>query len=158
MNLEHAQKWAHALGNDIDALGDMYADWFTLEHTMVDDHCLDTITDRDMLKAALGGIASGTNGTYTFTANEWLGGTGYGLIHWDVTIEGATSFRGIPTEGETLTGIGSTFHEFDENGKIKLESTFWEDNRIFVQLGVPIVRPHYWRADFDMAAFMAGNA
>ena len=75
MNLEHAQKWAHALGHDIDALGEMYADWFTLEHTMVDDHLLDTITDRDMLKAALGGIASGENGTYTFTANEWLGGT-----------------------------------------------------------------------------------
>jgi steroid delta-isomerase-like uncharacterized protein len=158
MNLEHAQQWAHALGNDIEALGDMYADWFTLEHTMVDDHLVDTITDRDMLRATLGAIASGENGRYTFTANEWLGGTEYGLIHWDVRIEGATSFRGIPTDGSTLTGIGSTFQEFDGHGKIKLESTFWEDNRIFVQLGVPIVRPHYWRADFDMAAFLAGNA
>ena len=158
MSLEHAQKWAWALSNDVDALGELYADWFTLEHTMVDDHMLDTITDRDMLKAALGGIASGENGKYTFTAKEWLGGTEYGLIHWDVTIEGASTFRGIPTEGKTLTGIGSTFHEFDADGKIKLESTFWEDNRIFVQLGVPIVRPHYWRADFDMEAFLAGNA
>jgi steroid delta-isomerase-like uncharacterized protein len=158
MSLEHAQKWAWALGNDIDALGELYADWFTLEHTMVDDHMRDTITDRDMLKAALGGIAGGENGKYTFTATEWLGGTEFGLIHWDVTIEGAASFRGIPTDGKTLTGIGSTFHEFDAGGKIKLESTFWEDNRIFVQLGVPIVRPHYWRADFDMEAFLAGNA
>jgi steroid delta-isomerase-like uncharacterized protein len=158
MSLEHAQKWARALGTDIDALGELYADWFTLEHGMIDDHLQDTVTDREMLKAALGGIADGENGTYTFTAKEWLGGTDYGLIHWDVTIEGATTFRGIPTDGKTLTGIGSTFHQFDENGKIRFESTYWEDNQILTQLGVPIVRPHYWRADFDMAAFLAANA
>jgi steroid delta-isomerase-like uncharacterized protein len=158
MNIEHARRWADALGNDVEALGELYADFFTLDHTMVDDHMKDTITDREMLKAALGGLSSGENGKYTFEATEWLGTTEYGLIHWKVTIEGARTFRGIPTEGKTLTGIGSTFHEFDENGKIRLESTFWEDNRIFVQLGLPIVRPHYWEADFDMEAFLAGNA
>ena len=158
MSLEHAQKWAAALGSDFEALADLYADWFTLEHTMVDDHMNDTLTDRDMLRDALGGISSGENGTYTFTATEWLGGEDYGLIHWDVTIEGAKTFRGIPTDGKTLTGTGSTFHRFDEDGKIAYESTYWEDNRIFVQLGLPIVRPHYWRADFDMEAFLAGMA
>jgi steroid delta-isomerase-like uncharacterized protein len=159
MSLARAQKWAAALGSDVDALGDLYADWFTLEHTMVDDHMNDTITDREMLKAALGGMSGSENGTYTFTATEWLGGEDYGLIHWDVTIEGATTFRGIPVEdGKTLEGTGSTFHQFDENGKISYESTYWEDNRIFVQLGLPIVRPHYWEADFDMEAFLASMA
>ena len=158
MNLQHAQQWALALGTDVDALAELYADWFTLEHGMVDDHLRDTITDRDALRSALGGLSSGENGTYTFTATEWLGGEDYGLIHWNVAIEGATTFRGIPTEGKTLTGIGSTFQQFDADGKISYESTYWEDNRIFVQLGLPIVRPHYWRADFDMAAFVAANA
>jgi len=161
VSLEHAQKWAEALGSDVEALGDLYsADWFTLNHTMVDDHMEDTITDREMLRAALGGLSSGENGTYTFTANEWLGGReDYGLIHWDVTIEGAKTFRGIPVpEGTTLTGTGSTFHKFDADGKISFESTFWEDNRIFVQLGLPIIRPHYWEADFDIEAFMASLA
>jgi steroid delta-isomerase-like uncharacterized protein len=158
MNLQHAQQWARALGTDVDALAELYADWFTLEHGIVDDHLLDTITDRDALRAALGGLSSGENGTYTFTATEWLGGEDYGLIHWNVAIEGATTFRGIPTDGKTLTGIGSTFQRFDADGKISYESTYWEDNRIFVQLGLPVVRPHYWRADFDMAAFVAANA
>jgi steroid delta-isomerase-like uncharacterized protein len=158
MNLQHAQEWAEALGTDIDALAELYADWFTLEHGMVDDHMRDTITDRDALSAALGGLSSGENGAYTFTAREWLGGADYGLIHWDVTIEGARTFRGIPTEGKTLTGTGSTFQRFDAGGKISYESTYWEDNRIFAQLGLPIVRPHYWRADFDMAAFLAASA
>jgi steroid delta-isomerase-like uncharacterized protein len=158
MNLQHAQEWARALGSDVDALAELYADWFTLEHGVVDDHLLDTITDRDALRAALGGLSSGENGTYTFTAREWLGGEDYGLIHWDVTIEGARTFRGIPTEGKALTGIGSTFQRFDADGKISFESTYWEDNRIFVQLGLPVVRPHYWRADYDMAAFHAATA
>ena len=57
MSLQHAQEWARALGTDVDALAELYADWFTLEHGMVDDHLQDTVTDREMLKAALGGIA-----------------------------------------------------------------------------------------------------
>jgi len=160
MSLEHAQKWCAALGNDVDALRDLYAEWFTLEHTMMDDHMDDTITDAEMLKAALGGISDGENGTYTFTATEWCGGrSDYGLIHWDVTIEGAKTFRGIPVpDGQTLTGTGSTFHVLDENGQVRFESTRWEDCRILVQLGVPIVRPHYWEADFDMEAFLASMA
>jgi len=159
MSLAHAQRWAHALGSDVDALAALYADWFTLEHTIVDDHMQDTITDREMLKAALGGLSSGENGTYAFHATEWLGAEDYGLTHWEVAIDGARTFRGIPVdEGKTLTGIGSTFHQLDADGKITFESTFWEDCQLLVQLGVPIVRPHYWRADFDMEAFLAGSA
>jgi steroid delta-isomerase-like uncharacterized protein len=160
MSLEHAQKWAAALGSDFAALRALYADdWFTVEHGMVDDHMNDTATDTEMLRAAFGGYSSAENGTYTFTATEWLGAEDYGLIHWDVTIEGAGTFRGIPVpEGTTLTGTGSTFHQLDANGKVRYESTYWEDNRIFVQLGLPIVRPHYWEADFDMEAFLASMA
>ena len=153
--MAHAQRWAAALGNDTAALADLYADYFTLEHTFVDDHLEDTITDRDMLNNALGGIAGGENGTYTFTPTEVFEGNGHILIHWDVTIEGAKTYRGLDTGGKTLTTEGSTFHQFDADGKILLESTYWEDNNVFVQLGLPILRPHYWREDFDMEAFVA---
>jgi steroid delta-isomerase-like uncharacterized protein len=153
---EHAERWCAALGGNVADLGALYSDWFTLEYTMVDDHEQDTITDRDMLVEALGGISGGENGTYTFTPTAVFEGNGHQLTHWDVTIEGATTFRGLPVEGgQTLRTIGSTFHEFDTDGRIKLESTCWEDNNVFVQLGKPIIRPHYWRADFDMEAFIA---
>jgi steroid delta-isomerase-like uncharacterized protein len=155
--LEHAQRWCAALGSDVGALGDLYADYFTLEYTMVDDHLGDTITDRAGLAAALGGISAGENGTYTFTATEYLAGDGFGLIHWDVTIVGATTFRGLPTGGKTLKTLGSTFHQFDGDGRILLESTYWEDNRVFVELGLPIVRPHYWDADFDPASLLPSS-
>lgn len=154
---DHAKQWATLLGTDTSALASLYSDdYFTIETAMVDDHLTDTLTDRAMIHERLGGLADGKNGTYTFSATEYLGDERYGLIHWDVTIEGASTFRGLPVpEGTVLKGIGSTFHQFDENGKIKLESTHWEDNRIFIQLGLPIVRPHYWEEDFDMEAFVA---
>ena len=153
---EAAQQWATALGGDFSTLAGLYSsDYFTVDTHKIDDHELDTANDVAGLASKLGGLSSGENGRYTFTVSDVFEGNGHRLIHWDVTIEGATTFRGIPTGGKTLTGIGSTFHEFDESGYIRLESTFWEDNRIFVQLGLPIIRPHYWKADFDMEAFAA---
>ncbi|MGQ0623821.1 MAG: ester cyclase [Sporichthyaceae bacterium] len=151
----HAERWAAAVGSDIEALGHLYADYFTSEWTMVDDHLEDTATDREMLAASLGGLSSGENGTYTLTVTDVYSGNGHLLIHWDLTVEGASTYRGLPTGGKTLTTLGSTFHELDSDGKILLESTCIEDNRVFIQLGVPILRPHYWEADFDMAAFVA---
>ncbi|KLL09929.1 hypothetical protein [Protofrankia coriariae] len=156
--LEHAQRWAAALGSDTAALADLYADYFTVEWTKVDDHLDDTVTDRETLVERLGGIASGENGTYTFTPTAWFGGANdsYGLIHWNVRIEGATTYRGLPTSGKTLETVGSTFHQFDSEGKIILESTYWEDNTVFEALGVPVVRPHYWDENFDPASLLPG--
>ncbi|HEX4110703.1 MAG TPA: hypothetical protein VHX88_21420 [Solirubrobacteraceae bacterium] len=163
-SLAHAQKWCDALSNDPDALVAMYrrddhplAEGFTSEHSMVDDNVLDTFTTGEQLREAYGGYSTGENGKYTFTATEWLGGrTDQGLIHWKVTIEGAESFRGLPVpDGTTLETIGSTFQTLDEDGKIRFESTYWEDNRVFKQLGIAILTPHYWEEDFDMEAFLA---
>lgn len=156
---EAAQQWADALGSDISDLAGLYSQrTFSVDDGKIEDHMTDTADSVERLAAKLGGLPSGENGNYTFTVTDVFEGNGHRLIHWDVTIDGARTFRGIPTEGKTLTGVGSTFHELDEDGYIRLESTFWEDNRIFVQLGLPIIRPHYWEADFDMEAFAASLA
>ena len=154
--MDHAQRWCELLGSDTAALRGLYADYFTLECSMVDDHLDDTVTDTEMLFEKLGGFATRQNGTYTFTPTEYLGHERWGLIHWNVTIEGAATYRGLPTGGQTLQTIGSTFHQFDADGRILLESTCWEDNRVFEALGVPIVRPHYWDEDFDPASLLPG--
>jgi steroid delta-isomerase-like uncharacterized protein len=150
--MDHAIRWCTALGSDTGALGALYADYFTLEDGKVEDHLEDTVTDLDLLAEKLGGVADGENGRYTFTATEYLAGRGCGLILWTVAIEGASTYRGLATGGKTLTTIGSTFHQFDDDGRIVLESTHWEDNGVFVQLGLPIQRPHYWINDFDPAS------
>jgi steroid delta-isomerase-like uncharacterized protein len=161
MNLEHAKRWADALGSDTDALAELYADdgEFTLEYTIVDDHMDDTITTRDMLRRALGGLANDDPengaGVHSFEATEYIGDERYGLIHWNYSVEHAATFRGIPTAGKRLETKGSTFHQFDRDGKIVLESTCWNDNPIFQQLGIPVLTPHYWEEGFDPASLGA---
>ncbi|WP_029890819.1 hypothetical protein [Polycyclovorans algicola] len=150
--LAFAADWCNALGGDAEVLSQLYADAFTSEYAKVDDHLRDTLTNRDMLLQHYGGMAGGQHGRYTFTPTEYLGDARWGLILWNLRIEGANHYRGIPTGGKTVETIGSTFHEYDAEGRIRLESTFFEDNRAFVSLGIPIIRPHYWKADFDPAS------
>jgi len=158
MNLEFAQKWADALSSDTEAFAELYGEdgSYTAEHTMVEDHVRDTLTTREMITDTLGPLAGSEHGDYTFTATEYRGDERYGLIHWDVRIEGAPSFRGIQNEeGKTLESKGSTFLQFKPDGTILLDSTYWNDNPIFQALGVPLAFPHYWEADFDPEAAAA---
>ncbi|QHS10294.1 hypothetical protein [Sinimarinibacterium sp. NLF-5-8] len=153
-SLAFAQDWCNALGRDTHTLRALYASRFAIEWGLIDDHERDTLTDTQMMIEQLGGIAAADNGRYTFTATEYLGDERMGLIHWNVTIEGATSYRGIPTHGKTINTIGSTFLEFDTQGKIVWESSRWEDNRAFQALGLPLVLPHYWEEGFDPSSLL----
>lgn len=157
---EHAKQWTTLLGTDTSALASLYSDdYFTISHGKIYDHLTDTITDAAGIHEQYGGFADGSNGTYTFTATDYFGDDTRGLLHYDITIEGAKTYRGLPVpEGTVLKTVGSSYHEFDAAGKIRLESTYFEDNKLFIDLGLPLVRPHYWEEDFDMAAFVASLA
>jgi steroid delta-isomerase-like uncharacterized protein len=127
---------------------------------MMDDHMEDTISDRATLVERLAGLANSDRdngiGIHTFTATEYIGDERYGLIHWDYTCEGASYYRGLPADRQRLQTKGSTFLQFSGDGKIVLESTCFNDNPIFQELGIPVATPHYWDADFDPAALAAG--
>lgn len=157
MNQDYATKWATALGSDVEAYADLYAEdeLFTVDQHMMDDHMQDTLTRRSEIVEQLGGMSSGQHGTYTFTVKEYRGDERYGLIIWDLAVEGAETYRGLPTEGKSLSCDGSTFLQFDGDGKIILESTCFNDNPIFKQLDIPIMTPHYWEEGFDPASLMA---
>lgn len=165
-SLAHATAWCDALSSDIEALCELYrhddhplSEGFSSEHSAIDDNVTDTFTTREQLREAYGPYSAGANGTYTFTATEWRGDATHGIIHWTVRIEGARTFRDLPVpDGLVLETIGSTFQKFDEDGRITFESTYWEDNRVFKQLGIGVLTPHYWEEDFDMEAFLAEQA
>jgi steroid delta-isomerase-like uncharacterized protein len=161
MTMDHATRWCEALGSDTDRLIEMYAEdgEFTLECTMMDDHMNDTITTADMLREQLGGLANSDPGNgvgdWNFTATEYVGDERYGLILWDLTVEGAATYRGVPTEGKRVQTKGSTFHQFDGEGKIVLESTCWNDVPVFQSLGLPLMTVHYWEEGFDPSSLAA---
>ena len=154
---EFAQQWATALGSDTEAFAALYAEdeFFSIDQHMMDDHMGDTLTTKADILEQLGPIASGDHGTFTFTVKEYRGDARYGLVIWDLTVEGAETYRGIPTEGKSLKTDGSSFLQFDDSGKITLESTCFNDNPIFAELGIPIFNPHYWVEGFDPASLGA---
>lgn len=162
MNLEYANKWAQALSTDTDAFAELYAadGDFCIERHMMDDHMQDTISDKATIVERLGGLANDDPdseiGVHTFTVTEYIGDERYGMIHWDYVVEHASHYRGLPTGGKRLETKGSTFLQFNEDGKIVLESTCFNDNPIFQELGIPVMTPHYWDADFDPASLVAG--
>jgi steroid delta-isomerase-like uncharacterized protein len=162
MNLDYAQQWASALSTDTQAFAELYAadGDFCIERHMMDDHMEDTLSDRATVVERLGGLANRDAdnglGIHTFTVTEYIGDERYGMIHWDYVVEHASRYRGLQADGKRLETKGSTFLQFDADGKIVLESTCFNDNPIFQELGIPIMTPHYWDADFDPASLMAG--
>lgn len=162
MNLDYAKRWADALSSDTNAFADLYAadGDFCIERHMMDDHMQDTISDRVMLHERLDGLANSDRengiGIHTFTATEYIGDERYGYVLWNYTCEAASHYRGIPADGKHLRTKGSTFLQFNADGKIILESTCTNDTPVLQDLGIPLMTPHYWAADFDPAALMAG--
>ena len=69
---------------------------------------------------------------------------------------GRKSLPRDPGRRQRLETKGSTFLQFNADGKIVLESTHFNDNPVFQALGLPILTPHYWDADFDPATLVAG--
>lgn len=160
-DIAFAQRWAETRTNDLAAHRELYAasEDFVVETRMVDDHLGDTIsTDHEFEALAGYGNKDASNGlgVQTITVTEAFAGNGHVMIHWDWQVEGADTYRGLPVEGKTLTSKGSTFLQFDDAGKIILESTFLNENPIFQQLGLPIITPHYWEEGFDPASLGLG--
>jgi steroid delta-isomerase-like uncharacterized protein len=162
MNIDYAKQWAEALGTDTGAFAELYAPDgdFCVERHVIDDHMDDTISDHATLVERLAGLANSDPdngiGIHTFTVTEYIGDQRYGLIHWDYAVEHAGHYRGLPADGKRLETKGSTFLQFNADGKIVLESTCFNDNPVFQQLGIPVLTPHYWEADFDPASLVAG--
>jgi steroid delta-isomerase-like uncharacterized protein len=161
LDIDFAKTWADTRQNDLAAHRDLYAgeEDFALEQRMVDDHLGDTITTTEEFNEELAPYTNKDTGNglgvQTLTVTEAFPGNGHLMIHWDWSVEGATTFRGLPTEGKTLTSKGSTFLQFNDAGKIVLESTILNENPIFQQLGQPIITPHYWEEGFDPASLTA---
>lgn len=157
-DIAFAQRWAETRTSDLAAHRELYAapEEFCVETRMVDDHLGDTLSTDDEFAEGLAPYAnkdtSSGLGVQSIRVTEAFSGNGHLMIHWDWQVQGAATYRGLPVEGKVLTSKGSTFLQFDDAGKIILESTFLNENPIFQQLGLPIITPHYWEEGFDPAS------
>lgn len=158
---EHAARWATALTSDTAAAVALYADDLVYDDHADADHVDDTAINKVELEPRLAPFANAdaTNGAglHTIVATEAFQLAGVNghpavVILWDWTGEGLATFRGVPTEGRTLSARVITWHQLDAGGKIARETTYWNDTPVLQELGLSIITPEYWVEGFDPAS------
>jgi len=163
-NDSHAQRWATLITTDTDAAVELFADELLYDDRRDVDHVFDTATDKTQLRERIAPFANtdvdNGLGIHHFEVLDVIDAVGVNgaravAIVWTWMGEHLENFRGVPTGGQTLTARGQTWHQFDASGKVDRESTFWNDVPVFQQLGLPVLTPAYWEADFDLDAFLA---
>jgi steroid delta-isomerase-like uncharacterized protein len=163
-NQDHAQSWASSITGDTDATVALFADELLYDDRRDVDHVIDTATDKTQLRERIAPFANTDAdnglGVHQFEVLDVIDSVGVDgtravAIVWEWTGEHLENFRGVPTGGEKLSARGQTWHQFDAAGKVNRESTYWNDVPVFQQLGLPVLTPSYWEADFDLDAFLA---
>jgi len=158
---DHAQAWATALTSDTITAVDLYADDLVYDDHADADHVVDTAITKAELHPRLAPFANkdGSNGVglHTFTATEafqlaGVGGNRAVVILWDWRGEALDTYRGVPTQGRTLSTRGITWHQLDAENRIERETTYWNDTPVLQELGLPIITPEYWVEGFDPSA------
>jgi len=158
---DHANRWVTALTTDTAAAVGLYADDLVYDDHADSDHVLDTAITKAELEPRLAPFANTNSGNgvglHRFTATEafqlaGVNGNPAVVILWDWAGEGLTTYRGVPTDGKSLTTRGITWHQLDADGKIERETTYWNDTPVLQELGLPIITPEYWVEGFDPAS------
>ena len=163
-NRDHAQRWASLITSDTDATVELFTDELLYDDRRDVDHVFDTATTKAQLRERVAPFANADPanglGVHRFEVLDVIDATGVDgsravAILWLWTGEHLENFRGVPTGGKTLSTRGQTWHQFYADGKVNRESTFWNDVPVYQELGLALLTPAYWEADFDMAAFAA---
>jgi steroid delta-isomerase-like uncharacterized protein len=140
MNLDFATSWANALSTDVDELVSLYADELVIDIGTYADSVGEAIITQDDLRRKLAPFSNtdpgNGQGIHVFEATNYEGHERHGIIQWTWSAESLATFRGIPAGGRRLTTVGQTFQQYDEDGKIVRETTYWADLHPLKTLGV----------------------
>jgi steroid delta-isomerase-like uncharacterized protein len=134
MNYEFAVKWLKAFRTSSEEVCALYADDFLFEDPMLDQH---GITDKGDLHRLFDVYANKdrTNGigVHNFRIRGYWGDEKSGLITWEWTPEDCAAFLGLDVAGKEFWTQGHTYHEYDEEGKIVRESSWWDASAVLRQ-------------------------
>jgi steroid delta-isomerase-like uncharacterized protein len=165
-NQDHARRWASLITSDTDTAVELFAEDVLYDDRRDIDHVVDTATDKAELRERLAPFANADAdnglGIHRFEVLDVVDAVGVDgsravAILWTWTGEHLENFRGVPTGGRTLSTRGQTWHQFDGAGKVNRESTFWNDVPVYQELGLPVLTPAYWEADFDFGSLAASS-
>jgi len=138
MNYAFAVKWLKAFRDSAESICELYADDFVFEDPILDQYQI-----RD--KGDLGRIfvlyanKDRTNGygVHNFRIRGYEGDERSGLIRWEWTPEDCGNFLGLDVANKPFFTQGHTFHQYDEDGRIVRESSWWDSGAILTAIGHP---------------------
>jgi steroid delta-isomerase-like uncharacterized protein len=136
MNYEFAVKWLKAFRTSPEEICALYADDFLFEDPMLDQH---GITDKDDLHRLFAVYANKDRengiGVHNFRIRGYIGNERRGLISWEWSPEDCASFLGLDVAGKPFWTQGHTWHEYDEEGRIVRESSWWDASAVLRAVG-----------------------
>ena len=136
MNYEFAVKWLKAFRSSSEEVCALYADDFLFEDPMLDQH---GITDKGDLHRLFDLYAnkdrSNGFGVHNFRIRGYIGDEHRGLIRWEWTPEDCAAFIGLDVAGKPFGTQGHTWHEYDAEGRIVRESSWWDASAILRAVG-----------------------
>jgi steroid delta-isomerase-like uncharacterized protein len=136
MNYEFAVKWLKAFRTSPEEVCALYADDFLFEDPMLDQH---GITDKDDLHRLFAVYANKDRengiGVHNFRIRGYVGDERCGLINWEWSPEDCASFLGLDVAGKPFWTQGHTWHEYDEEGRIVRESSWWDASAVLRAVG-----------------------
>jgi steroid delta-isomerase-like uncharacterized protein len=124
MNYEFAVKWLKAFRSSSDEVCALYADDFLFEDPMLDQQ---GITDKGDLHR-LFDLYANKDRTNGFGVHNFL-------IRWEWFPEDCAVFLGLDVAGKPFGTQGHTWHEYNADGKIVRESSWWDASAILRTVG-----------------------
>ena len=142
-NYAFAVEWLKAFRRDPEETAAMYTDDFIFNSPTID---LYLAADKPALVRffALFANADEQNGfgIHNIRVCSFQGDSSSGLIRWEWSQQHAANFLGLDVKGKPFKTEGRSFQIDDVNGKIKLESAWWDATAWLTDIGYGDVRKH----------------
>jgi steroid delta-isomerase-like uncharacterized protein len=138
-----AVEWLKAYRRDPHEVAALYADDFIFNSPTLD---LFLAADKAALIRAFAIYANADKdngvGIHNIRVRSFQGDSRSGLIRWEWSPQHADAFLGLDVTGKPFATQGRSFQIYDENGKIKYESAWWDATGCLTGIGYGDVRKH----------------
>jgi steroid delta-isomerase-like uncharacterized protein len=142
-----AVEWLKAYRRDPEEVVALYTDDFTFNSPTLD---LFLSADKPALIRAFALFANTDKengfGIHNILVRSFQGDSHSGLIRWEWSPQYAGNFLGLDVKDKPFTTQGRSFQVYDENGKIKYESAWWDATAWLAGIGYGGVRKHILRS------------
>ena len=137
MDYAFSIRWLKAFRTSPEAVVALYADEFSFSDPMLDQYDINTKPDLTRLFAPYANKdAENGIGIHNFRVRGYVGDRRSGLIRWEWGPDSAAVFLGLDVKDKPFWTQGHTYHEYNEDGRIAFESSWWDAAAVLRGIGM----------------------